>query len=88
MGAYSIHNSSARRFDCIFPIDPPGRSANGPDGSAESDRSQIQGVMSKLVRPETGLYTYPMFLFLEQEFHRYERLNAPIQYRSFRHASA
>lgn len=42
------------------------------------DRSQIQGVMSKLVRPETGLYTYPMFLFfLEQEFHRYERLNVP-----------
>lgn len=42
------------------------------------DRTQIQGVMSKLVRPETGLYTYPMFLFfLEQEFHRYERLNVP-----------
>lgn len=42
------------------------------------DRSQIQGVMSKLVRPETGLYTYPMFLFfLEQEFHRFERLNVP-----------
>ena len=42
------------------------------------DRTQIQGVMSKLVRPETGLYTYPMFLFfLEQEFHRFERLNVP-----------
>lgn len=42
------------------------------------DQSMIQGAMRHLVRQETGLYTYPIFLyFLEQEFHRYERLSVP-----------
>jgi len=61
-----------------FSDKPPAGVRTGAMEVQTLDRSQIQGVMSKLVRPETGLYTYPMFLFfLEQEFHRYQRLNVP-----------
>lgn len=42
------------------------------------DQSVIAGAAKLMQRQETGLLTYPMFLyFLEQEFHRYERLNVP-----------
>ncbi|HEY9785123.1 MAG TPA: DUF4388 domain-containing protein, partial [Candidatus Obscuribacterales bacterium] len=42
------------------------------------DRAMIDGQIAKLTRPETGLFTYPMLLFfLEQEFHRYQRLSVP-----------
>ena len=42
------------------------------------DKGAIQGVIKSLSRPETGLMTYPAFLFfLEQEFFRYESTGAP-----------
>lgn len=43
------------------------------------DRSAILSVMTVLKRPETGLLTYPAFLyFLEQEFLRHRRINKPM----------
>lgn len=43
------------------------------------DRNAILSVMTVLKRPETGLLTYPAFLyFLEQEFLRHHRLNKPM----------
>ncbi|MBI4533901.1 MAG: DUF4388 domain-containing protein [Candidatus Melainabacteria bacterium] len=42
------------------------------------DRSAIQGVLKNLSRSETGLFTYPTFLyFLEQEYFRYEAFGYP-----------
>lgn len=43
------------------------------------DRGAIRSVMTALKRPETGLLTYPAFLyFLEQEFLRHYRNNKPM----------
>ncbi len=42
------------------------------------DRGTIQGVIKNLSRPETGLMTYPAFLYLlEQEYLRYESTQLP-----------
>lgn len=42
------------------------------------DESAVQGVLKNLLRPETGILTYPAFVyFLDQEYLRYEYFNAP-----------
>src|SRR5262249_48959847 len=42
------------------------------------DKGTIQGVLKSLSRPETGLMTYPAFLYLlEQEYLRWESTNLP-----------
>lgn len=46
---------------------------------AEIDRSVIQGVTRSLIRAETGMFTYPAFLFmLEQEFAKSVVLGLPL----------
>jgi GGDEF domain-containing protein len=43
------------------------------------DRNAIHSVMTVLRRPETGMYTYPAFLyFLEQEYLKHHRSGAPM----------
>ncbi|MBY0546271.1 MAG: DUF4388 domain-containing protein [Candidatus Obscuribacterales bacterium] len=47
--------------------------------AADIDRSQIQQVLRSLVRGETGMFTYPAFLFfLEQEFSKAVVLAMPL----------
>jgi GGDEF domain-containing protein len=42
------------------------------------DESAVQSVVKQLIRPETGIMTYPAFIyFLDQEFLRYEHFNFP-----------
>ncbi|HEY9776471.1 MAG TPA: DUF4388 domain-containing protein [Planktothrix sp.] len=42
------------------------------------DESLVQGVMKNLLRPETGIFTYPAFIYLlDHEFLRYEYFNTP-----------
>ena len=42
------------------------------------DESAVQGVVKQLIRPETGILTYPAFIyFLDQEYLRYEHFNFP-----------
>lgn len=46
--------------------------------TARVEWSQIQLIEKSLTMPETGLYTYPTFLFfLDREFHRFERSRRP-----------
>ena len=42
------------------------------------DDAAIQGVVKNLLRPETGIFTYPAFIYLlDQEYLRYEYFNTP-----------
>ena len=42
------------------------------------DENAVQGVVKQLIRPETGIMTYPAFIyFLDQEYLRYEHFNFP-----------
>ena len=42
------------------------------------DEAAVQGVLKNLLRPETGILTYPAFIYLlDQEYLRYEYFNAP-----------
>jgi len=42
------------------------------------DENQVLGIQKNLVRPETGILSYPAFIyFLDQEFMRYEHFNHP-----------
>lgn len=42
------------------------------------DESAVQGVMKNLIRTETGILSYPSFIyFLDQEYLRYEYFNLP-----------
>jgi GGDEF domain-containing protein len=42
------------------------------------DENAVQGVVKNLIRPETGIYTYPaLIFFLDQEIQRYEHFNFP-----------
>jgi GGDEF domain-containing protein len=42
------------------------------------DEALVQGVLKNLLRPETGILTYPAFIYLlDQEFLRYEYFNTP-----------
>jgi hypothetical protein len=57
------------------PVRPPARR---PLEAISIDHGAIQQAMKTLVRAETNLFTYPIFLFLlEQEFFRFERSGAP-----------
>jgi hypothetical protein len=57
------------------PARPPARR---PLEAVAIDHAAIQQAMKTLVRAETNLFTYPIFLFLlEQEFFRFERSGAP-----------
>lgn len=42
------------------------------------DDAAVQGVIKNLLRPETGIFTYPAFIYLlDQEYLRYEYFNTP-----------
>jgi GGDEF domain-containing protein len=42
------------------------------------DEAAVQGVLKNLLRPETGILTYPAFIYLlDQEYLRYEYFNTP-----------
>jgi len=42
------------------------------------DENAVQGVVKTLIRPETGILSYPAFIyFLDQEYLRYEHFNFP-----------
>jgi GGDEF domain-containing protein len=42
------------------------------------DDAAVQGVVKNLLRPETGIFTYPAFIYLlDQEYLRYEYFNTP-----------
>jgi GGDEF domain-containing protein len=42
------------------------------------DDAAVQGVIKNLIRPETGIFTYPAFIYLlDQEYLRYEYFNTP-----------
>jgi hypothetical protein len=65
--------------DLVNLADKPARPpARRPLEAVSIDHSAIQQAMKTLVRAETNLFTYPIFLFLlEQEFFRFERSGAP-----------
>jgi hypothetical protein len=64
--------------DFITVSDKPARSpSRRPLESVAVDHQAIQQAVRTMVRPETNLFTYPIFLFmLEQEFFRFERSGA------------
>lgn len=62
----------------ISETSPSAGSAAGLAGT-EVDRTMIQNVLRTLVRGETGMFTYPAFLFLlEQEFSKSVVLSIPL----------
>jgi hypothetical protein len=64
--------------DLVTVSDKPARSpSRRPLESVAVDHQAIQQAVRTMVRPETNLFTYPIFLFmLEQEFFRFERSGA------------
>jgi hypothetical protein len=65
--------------DLVNIADKPVRApARRPLEAMSIDHGAIQQAMKTLVRAETNLFTYPIFLFLlEQEFFRFERSGTP-----------
>lgn len=50
-----------------------------PDYAVKIDPNAIQSVEKILTRPESGLYSYPAFLYLlKQEFDRFQCVNTPL----------
>lgn len=62
-----------------FAFEPPETSSKSKGGDEAEISDQAKNIEKLLIRPDTGLYTYPAFLFfLEKEYLRYERFSHPM----------
>lgn len=62
-----------------FAFEPPESTSKNKAGDEAEIAEQARNIEKLLLRPDTGLYTYPAFLFfLEKEYLRYERFSHPM----------
>lgn len=62
-----------------FAFEPPESTNKNKAGDEAEIAEQARNIEKLLLRPDTGLYTYPAFLFfLEKEYLRYERFSHPM----------